>query len=347
MRTLQFRLGLFVLAVMLALGGLSSVKPVSAQSAADFYKGKTVVAIVFSSPGGGYDVWTRLMAPYLEKYTGAGKVIVRNMPGAGGAVCWNYMYRVAKPNGLTLAVGSGLSFVLDELLGEPAVKYEHAKFEWLGRLTFDAPTISVSKDSPYQALQDIRKAPLFKFGTTGRTNMFGVMPVATGLALGAENIKVVAGYKGGAEVALAVIRQEVNSCTSSYPSIKHLVDSGDLVVNTVLGYKRLKDLPDVPTLFEQLPNISAKAKRWVDIMLTTNELGRIAVTSPKVPQERVGFLAEAIKKTLHDPEVVSKGKKMAKYVDYLSPAEQRKQLKTLELMPEERKHLKYLIFEKY
>ena len=347
MRTLQLRMGLFALVAMLLLGSLRCVNPAYAQSAADFFKGKTLVAIVCASPGGGYDTWTRLMAPYLKKHAGVDNVVVRNMPGAGGAVCWNYMYSVAKPSGLTIAVYSGMSMVLDELLGEPAVKYKFAEFNWLGRLTADVYSIGVSKDSPYRSLDDIKKARLFKWGATGRTNPFGIMPVATGLALGANNFKVVPGYRGGAQVQLATIRQEVNGLCSSPPSILHLIKSGDIRVIAVLGYERWRDIPEVPTLFELLPDIPGEAKKWVDIIFTASALGRIVLTSPGVPKDRVEFLTDAIKKSLHDPEFVAKGEKIGKYVFYLSPAEQRKQLKTLTLTAEERKHLRYLVFEKY
>ena len=347
MRMLRLRVGLFALVAMLLMGSLTYVTPVFAESAADFYVGKTLVAIVFASPGGGYDTWTRLIAPYLQKYSGADKVIVRNMPGAGGAVCWNYMQNVAKPNGLQIAVGSGLSMVMDELLDEPAVKYKFAKFNWLGRMTADVSSVGVSKDSPYRSLDDINKAPLFKFGTTGRTNMFGLMPIAVGEALGAKNFKVVAGYRGGAQVQLATIRQEVSALCSSPPSILHLIKSGDIRVIAVLGYERWQDIPEVPTLVELLPDIPAEGKKWVDIIFTANALGRVVVTSPGVPKDRVEFLTDAIKKSLHDPEFVAKGEKIGKYVFYLSPAEQMKQIKALTLSPEDKKHLKYLVFEKY
>jgi tripartite-type tricarboxylate transporter receptor subunit TctC len=340
-------MALFILVAMLLPAIIMYAKPANAQSAADFYKGKNLVAIVFSSPGGGYDTWTRLMAPYLKKYTGADKVIVRNMPGAGGAVAWNYMYKVSKPNGLTIAIGSGLSMIMDELLEEPAVKYQFSKFNWLGRMTADVSSIGVGKDSPYRSLDDIKKAPLFKWGTTGRTNMFGLMPIAVGEALGAKNFKIVAGYRGGSQVQLATIRQEVGGLTSSPPSILHLVKSGDLRVLAVLGNKRWRDIPDVPTLFELVPNISAEGKKWVDIIFTANALGRIVITSPKVAKEKTEFLAGALKKALHDPELVAKGEKIGKYVFYFSPKEQLKQLKALKLSPEEKKQLKYLVFKKY
>lgn len=347
MRTLQLGIELFSLVVMLILGSLGYVKPAFAESPADFYKGKTFVATVNSSPGGGYDTWMRLMAPYLKKYTGVDKVVVRNMPGAGGVVGWNYLYNVAKPDGLTTGMESGMSLVLNELLDEPTVKYKFAKFEWLGRITTESSTIAVGKNSPYKSIGNIRKAPLFKFGSMSRTVMFGVMPVVTGLVLGANNFKVVLGYKGGAELQLATLRGEVDALCSSYPSIKHLVDSGDLVLIAILNYNRLKDVPDVPTIFELVPDIPAEAKKWIDLIIKANDLHRVVLTSPGVPKDRVDFLTEAIKKTLHDQEFVSKGKKMEMYVEYQSPAEVRKQLKNLTLAPEEKKYLKYLLFDKY
>src|SRR3990167_7709420 len=82
-----------------------------------FYKGKTIRIVVGFSAGGFYDRWARLVARHLGKHIpGTPDVIVQNMPGAGSAIAANYVYGVAKPDGLTLGMPSA-SVYMDQLVG--------------------------------------------------------------------------------------------------------------------------------------------------------------------------------------------------------------------------------------
>src|SRR5258705_4566539 len=121
--------GLLILSVVELLSTLK-VEPIVAQ--ANFYQGKTLKVIVGSAPGGGYDQWARLMAQHIGKHIpGNPTVIVQNMPGAGGAVAANYIYGIAKPDGLTLgAFNPALYF--DQLVARPEVKFDWGKFTWIG-----------------------------------------------------------------------------------------------------------------------------------------------------------------------------------------------------------------------
>jgi tripartite-type tricarboxylate transporter receptor subunit TctC len=102
----------------LALGvlGVLSVKSISpaisnAQGEVNF-KGKTVKIIIGTSTGGGIDLWARLIAQYLGRHLSGGSgLIVQNMPGANSIVAANYMYNIAKPDGLTLGALSGGAYL--------------------------------------------------------------------------------------------------------------------------------------------------------------------------------------------------------------------------------------------
>ncbi|HET9881462.1 MAG TPA: hypothetical protein VFS81_06875, partial [Candidatus Binatia bacterium] len=97
-----------------------------------YYKGKTVTIVVGVSPGGAYDVWARLIAPHLSKHIpGNPQVIVQNMPGAGSLVAANYVYNVAKPDGLTMVMPANRLYI-DQIVGRPEVKYDVRKFAWIG-----------------------------------------------------------------------------------------------------------------------------------------------------------------------------------------------------------------------
>ena len=96
------------------------------------YQGKTLRVIVGSSSGGGYDQWARLMAQHIGKHLpGHPTVIVQNMVGAGGVVAANYLYGIAKPDGLTIG-GFNPALYFDQLVARPEVKFDWAKFTWIG-----------------------------------------------------------------------------------------------------------------------------------------------------------------------------------------------------------------------
>ncbi len=100
--------------------------------AAPFYKGKTIRLVVGSAPGGGYDRWARLIARHMPKYIpGKPNIIIQNIPGATSIVAANYLYNIAKPDGLTFgAVQRGLPFA--QLLQKKGVKFDLRKFSWIG-----------------------------------------------------------------------------------------------------------------------------------------------------------------------------------------------------------------------
>src|SRR6201999_1802072 len=97
--------------------------PASADEAEKaFFAGKTVRMIVGSGTGGGYDVFTRLIAPYLAKTLGA-TVIVENQPGAGGLVALNRLY-IAPPDGLQISLTNGTGAAFAQLTGDAAARFD-------------------------------------------------------------------------------------------------------------------------------------------------------------------------------------------------------------------------------
>jgi len=346
MRTLRLRIGLCALVGLFLLGNLRYVKPAYAQSVADFYKGKRITWICPFSPGGGYDAWSRVMAPSVEKHTAA-TVIVKNMPGGSGLVGSNYMYTKAKRDGRTIGITQSFTMVIDQLLGNPAVKYDFTKFTWLGRVSTDDYVFSVGKDSPYKSLQDIKAASDFKIGLDSRTAVNGAGVTAFCLASGLKNARVVAGYAGSSEVKLAILGGEVHGSSTSIGSQWKMLEAGQLVPVAIIGKERSKALPDVPTIYELNPNMPPETRKWVDRLVKLEDCGRAVMAPPELPQDKARFLTEAVLKAVKDPEVVSKLEKQQRYVVYLPPAEYLNELKSLELTQEEKAKLKHLLLEAY
>ena len=125
---------------------------------ANFYQGKTVTVVVGSAPGGLYDLWARLLARTMGKYIpGNPNMLVQNMPGAGSMVAANYLYGIAKPDGLTVGMFQ-THLYLTQLVGQSEVRFDVNKFNWLGSQEKGQMMLYIRADSPYKSIDDIIKA---------------------------------------------------------------------------------------------------------------------------------------------------------------------------------------------
>jgi tripartite-type tricarboxylate transporter receptor subunit TctC len=227
------------------------------------------------------------------------------------------------------------------------VKYDSKKLKWLARASFDDYMVTVGKSSPYQSLDSIKKAPRFKIGLDSRTATNGAGATAFCLSANLENVNLVVGYAGSSEVRLAILKGEVDGTSGSVSTQLRLLQSGDLIPISVVGFKRCRFFPEIPTVYEQNPKMLPESKKWVDTFITLTGLGRGLITSPGVPEDKTNFLRDIIKRTLSDPELIQKVEKAGFTVDYLSGGDYMKEIESLMLNPEEKVKLKYLLMEKY
>src|ERR671915_1529435 len=129
---------------------LSSSATVFAQT--PYYQGKQVKVVVGFTTGGFYDRWARLLSRYMPKYIpGNPSFIVQNMPGAGSLVATNYVYGVAKPDGLTIGF-PGSAIYLDQIVGRPEVKFDVRKFAWIGSPVSEPMILYIRADAPYKSI---------------------------------------------------------------------------------------------------------------------------------------------------------------------------------------------------
>jgi tripartite-type tricarboxylate transporter receptor subunit TctC len=312
--------GLVILSVVELLNPLN-LEPTFAQ--ANFYQGKTITMIVSSTTGGGYDLWARVMARHIVKYIpGNPSIVVQNMPGAGNIIGANYVYGIAKPDGLTLgAVNPALYF--DQLVGRSEVKFDWAKFNWIGSPEKNDIVSYMRADQPLKTIEDLRNAkepP--KCGSTGTGSTGHYIPRLLEETLGIKT-QIVSGYPGAGDIELAIERSEVfcwSPLLATYfgrEPYRRWHKSGYVRVLLQTGLKRDQRLKDTPTLNEAMQQYKTPeaGRRLAKVILTAATLGRPIGTTPGTPPERVKILRAAYAKAIADPELLAEAARQNWEVD--------------------------------
>jgi len=281
----------------------------AALAQAPYYQGKTVTIVVGYQAGDGYDIWARLLAAHLGKHVpGTPNMVAQNMPGAGSMIAANYIYNVAKPDGMT--IGSiGPSLYLDQLVGKKEVQFDWARFGWVGSTENTPWLLYMKTDTHYKSIEDVRRAkqpPKCSATGTGTSGHF--IPRLLEEALGAR-FTIVMGYQGGAEQDLAFERGEVVCRSLSIPTFFAREPFTTWRKNNLVrilmqtGRKRDPRMPDVPTIHELMNEYKTPAptRALVTAILASGDLGRPFITPPGVPADRLKILRDAFRKTMADP----------------------------------------------
>ncbi|MCE3242625.1 MAG: efflux transporter protein [Deltaproteobacteria bacterium] len=291
-----------------------------------YYQGKTIRLVAGTPAGSVYDTYARLMAQFMPKYIpGTPNIIVQNMPGVASMVAANYIYTIAKPDGLTIgAIQPALYF--DQLVGRKEVQFDWQKFSWIGNTTVSHHLLYIRADAPYKNIEDIRKSSVApKCGSEGTASSAYYIPKLLEETLGSK-FNVVTGYNAGTEVDLAVERGEVQCRAFTIAAFfarepfHTWRKKGFVRVLIQTGKKRDANLPDVPSLHELMDQYKTQdsSRRLANVILAANEIGRPIVGTPGIPAERVKILRDAFTKAVNDQELVEEAKKKRLELDPVS-----------------------------
>jgi tripartite-type tricarboxylate transporter receptor subunit TctC len=238
------------------------------------------------------------------------------MTGAGSIIGANYVYNVSKPDGLTIgAIQPSIYF--NQLMKQKEVKYDWAKFGWIGSSDKSDYLLYMRADLPYKTLADVRKAkepP--KCGSTGAGTSGSYMPKLLEETLGTK-FTIVAGYQGGGEIDLAVERGELQCrafTVQAYHSREPYFTWRKKAFARILmqtGQTRDARLSDVPTLGELMDEFKTPEmeRRLVPLVMAATDFGRPIVAPPGIPSDRLNLLREAFLKTMNDPELLAEAKR--------------------------------------
>lgn len=295
----------------------------SAQSPADFYKGKTVSIIVGFPAGGGYDANSRVLARHMGRFIpGNPNVVASNMPGAGSLVAANHVYNAAPKDGTTIVIIAS-SVTVEPFLKNAQARFDPLKFGWLGSMSQEASYCGVwSRPGNATNWSEVMTKETV-FGGGAPSAITSQHPQILKNVLGA-NIKVITGYQGSRDINLAMQRGEVHgTCGMFSSSIKtswhREVGSGELRLVMQVGPKKSAEYGDVPHVFEHAR--SEEDRGVIDFHFGQLLLSRPYAVPPGVPDDRLKALREAFMATMKDAEFLAEAKKAGLDIDPVPPEE--------------------------
>jgi tripartite-type tricarboxylate transporter receptor subunit TctC len=306
-----------VVLACLAVGWVSWAVPGHAQDAEKaFYAGKTVRMVVGSGTGGGYDIFSRMIAPYLAKVLGT-TVVVENQPGAGGMLALNKLY-IAPPDGLQISLINGTGAAFAQLTGDKSARFDLTKFSYLATVGSPPGLWLVAPNSPIREVQQALDAKMkWRWASSGGTSGLGI-----GAAFTCEALKldchVVQGYKGSADAGLAVTRGEMDALYVPESSANNFVKAKQNWALATMSRTKSRFFPDRPTIFEAA-KMDADGLWVMDFLANVEKLGRILLAPPGIPPARLAYLQAAVKETLHNPQLIADGERAERIIEYLDP----------------------------
>jgi tripartite-type tricarboxylate transporter receptor subunit TctC len=300
---MRARFSIFAFGVLLAHGPAAP-----ARADDDFFKGRTVNFIVSTSPGGGYDTYSRLIARHIGRFLpGQPNVVVQYMPGAGGMRAANYLYNAAPKDGTTLAM-LDQAVHLDHVLGTAGLSADPARFNWIGRLLSNSAVLYARHDARVKKIEDVftNELVVATSGTSSRLNWIVLNNVV------GTKVKMITGYAGTTDSRLAMMRGEVDALSQPWAVLK--VEGEQLLrdkqINLLLqsGLQKNDELMHVPRMIDLAKN--DEDRTLISLFSSPSTIGRSVAAPPGLPAERIATLRRAFTSALSDAAFLDEARKM-------------------------------------
>jgi tripartite-type tricarboxylate transporter receptor subunit TctC len=276
-----------------------------AQTPEDFYKGKTLNLIIPNAPGGSFDLYARLAAAHLGRFIpGKPSIVPQNMPGAAGMQAANYLTGVAPKDGTVLGVLVP-NITLAQILGVQSIAYDTRKFNWIGRIIATTATLFTWHTSGTKTLADLKSRETL-VASTGPLSQAEINSTMLNGVVGTR-FKLIRGYRGSGEAALAVERGEADGTLMPWEFLKSAhadwVRDGKISIVTRFVRRPIPERPDVRSVYE-LAETTEQAN-VLRLFLGADEMGHPIAMPPDVPRERVEAVRQALMTMVKDPEFLA------------------------------------------
>ena len=301
-------------------GTLACAAPAAAQDAASFYKGKTVRIVVGFSPGGGYDVYARLLARHIARHIpGSPTVVVQNMPGAASLKSVQYLNAGAPADG-TVITTFNPGLITQSLTSPEKIGLKFLDFAWVGNVSEDFRVCFTWNGTRIRSWQDFLARDKVVFGNTGvgtsaytddriLSELFGV------------KLHAVMGYPGSADKRIAIERGELDGDCGSWTSLPDdwLKDNK---ITLLVRFSRtlVPGMPaDLPYARDLLPD--AKKQQVFSVLTASAVVGRPYLAPRGVPADRLAALRAAFDATMKDADFLGDAAKQRLLVTPMTGAE--------------------------
>ncbi len=291
------------------LGGLAfATGPARAQTAEPF-SGRTLQMVIGVSPGGGYDLWGRVVSRHLGGFlSGKPAIAPQNMPGAGSLTALNYLYNVAPRDGTALGIVAR-DAPLAPLQGAGGPRFDATKLSWIGTPALETNVCVGWHGARVKNVRDLRTMEMV-LGTVGPGTGSHSYPKALASLLGFK-FRLVPGFPGSADVFLAMERGEVDGFCESLDSVTgkrpDWIRSGKVNVLFQAGAEKHPDLPEAPLVLDLASMPEERAA--IEFLYAGQGIGRPFIAPPGLPPERLALLRDAFDAMLKDPDFQADAKK--------------------------------------
>jgi len=298
--------------------------PTLAEPVADFYRGKTISLYVGFPPGGGYDLYARVVAPYFARHIpGNPSIVIKSMLGGSGIKAAGYMTTITPQDGTSLGLFLDTT-TLGKVLGGPG-DFDPVKLIWIGRIVSTATVSVVWHTSPVQSVEGAKQKQILIAGTVP-SNSAAFIPTALNDLIGTK-FRVILGFRGSPDQALAMMREEVNAIGGmSWEAIQtnhqEWLTEKKIRILYAQGAQRIKELPNDPGLLDFA--VDERSRNILTLLGSGPDIGRSLVAEPGIPPERAAALRRAFMATMEDPEFVADMKKRNLGIEPLSGEEVQK-----------------------
>ena len=296
-----------------------------ADAVADFYKGKQINVVVGYGPGGGYDVYTRLLLRHMPRYVpGNPTMVVQNMPGAGSLRAANFVGNAASRDGLTLGV-FGAPAALEPLFGNKDAKFETTAFAWLGNMIRDTAACGTWHNSGIKSLDQIVNAKTeVVFGASGAGSYANQHALILKHMLGAK-LRVITGFTGIKDIGLALERGEVQAaCALALSTAKATFDGnvkrGELKFLVQFGkHQDVAYFGGAPNFYKMIK--TDEQRQIADLFFGQSEIARPLIGPPGLQPAFVAALRKALADTVADRAFLAEAGKSGLDIDFVSGEE--------------------------
>jgi tripartite-type tricarboxylate transporter receptor subunit TctC len=307
--------------------------PAPAEPVADFYRGKTISLYVGFPPGGGYDLYARVFAPYFTRHIpGNPTIVIKNMEGGSGVKAASYITALTPQDGTSLGLFLD-TLTLGKVLGGPG-EFDPVKLVWIGRIVSTATVSVVWHTSPVQTIEEAKHKEILMAGTVP-SNTSNFIPAALNDLIGTK-IKVIMGFRGSPDQALAMQRGEADAIGGmSWEAIQTTkpdwLAERKIKVLYAQGAHRIKDLPDDPGLLDFA--VDERSRQILGLLGGGPDIGRSIVAEPGIPAERTAALRRAFTATMEDAAFAADMRKRNLNIEPLSGEEVQKIVATAVATP--------------